>query len=102
MSKVNSLIFPTISVRLLSSGNSSLRVSLFTRRGFTATCRPYFMRIDAAIICKVVFIIITVCPAVRSTCFDDGLARLTGMTLYGGEKIVKGVKKLPSNRRVHG
>ena len=102
MSRVNSLIFLTISVRFLSSGNSSPRVSLFTRRGLTATCRPHFMRIDAAIICKVVFIIIAICPAVRSTCFDDGLARLTGMTLYGGEKIVKGVKKLLSNMRVHG
>ena len=67
-----------------------------------ATCKPHFMRIDAAIIYKVVFIIITVYPAVKSTCFNNGPAYLTGMTLYGGEKIVKGIKKLPSNRRVHG
>ena len=98
MSKVNSFIFLMISVKFPSSGNFFLRVSLFTRRGFMATCKPYFMCIDVAIICKVIFIIITVCPAVKSTCFNNGLARLTGIILYGGEKIVKGIKKLPSNR----
>ena len=101
MSGVNSLIFLMISVKFLSSGNSFLRVSLFTRRGLTATCKPYFMRIDVTIIYKVVFIIITICPAVKSMCFDNGLARLTGIILYGGEKIVKGIKKLPNNRRVY-
>ena len=59
------------------------------------------MRINTAIICKVIFIIITVCPAVKSTYFNNGLTRLTGITLYGGEKIIKGIKKLPSNRRVY-
>ena len=66
-----------------------------------ATCRPYFIRIDTAIIYKVVFIIITIYPAVKSTCFNNGPARLTGIILYGGEKIIKSIKKLPSNRRVH-
>ena len=51
---------------------------------------------------KVVFIIIAVSPAVRSTCFDDGPARLAGMVLDGGKKVVKRVEKLPNDRRVHG
>ena len=50
---------------------------------------------------RVVFIIITVCSAVKGTRFNNYPACLAGITLYGGEKVVKGVKKLPRNRRVH-
>ena len=66
-----------------------------------AICRPYFIYINTAITYKVVFIIITIYLAIKSMYFNNGLARLTGITLYGGKKIVEGIKKLPSNRRVH-
>ena len=99
--RVDSLVLLTISVRLAGNGNSSPRAFLFMRRGLAATSGSARMQIHAAVACEVVFIIIAVCSAVRGTRFNDCPARLAGMTLYGGEKVVKGVKKLPSNRRVH-
>ena len=102
ISKVNSFIFLTIFIKLLNSGNSFPRVFFFTRKGFTAIYRPYFIRINTAIIYKVIFIIITIYPVVKSMYFNNGLTRLTGITLYGDEKIINGIKKLLNNRRVYG
>ena len=101
MSRINNLVLPTISVRLVGNGNSSPRAFLFTQKGLAATNGSARMQIHTAVVCKVVFIIIAVYFAVKGTRFNDYPARLAGITLYGGEKVVKGVKKLPSNGRVY-
>ena len=41
---------------------------------------------------KIVSILVTVCPTVTSVRSNNGSALLAGMTLYGSEKVVKGVE----------
>ena len=80
----------------------TVTVILFTRKGLTATYRFFFILINSTVIYKIVLIIITINPAIKSTYFDNGLAYLTGMVLNNGKKIIKRVENLPNNKQVHG
>ena len=50
------------------------------------------MLIFATVASEVVPVILAVCPAVGSTRLDNCPAFVAGMTLYGGEEVVKCVK----------